>query len=83
MGDERSRMIRPWVVNVLLLVAAGAWLADFAMGILRPDYVINESVDSIFLAVITGIVAARLHSDSKDEEGGPDDHDDPSHGGTA
>lgn len=63
-------MIRPWVANTLILLAATAWFINFVLGAVRSDYVINESVNSVFLAIITGVVAARLHSGDKVEKDG-------------
>lgn len=69
-------MIRPWVANAVLLLAALAWVTNFVLAAVRRDYVINESVNSVFLAIVTGVLAARIRKDGKDDdddEGGPED----------
>lgn len=69
-------MIRPWVANLLLLIAALAWITNFVLSVIREDYVINESVNSVFLALITGIIAAKASAMDRPDDEDHDDHRD-------
>jgi hypothetical protein len=68
-------MIRPWVANLIILMAASAWTMNFVLSIVRDGYVINESVNSVFLAVITGVIASKLHDKEKEDDEGKDTDD--------
>jgi hypothetical protein len=62
-----------WLLNAALVVAIAAWVVDFVLGILMEGYRGSESVNMIFLAVVSGVVALRIRDDDDDD----DDDDEP------
>jgi len=72
----RGDPIPRWVSTAVLLVATTAWVVNFGLGLVVEDYRASESVNMIFLAVVSGILAMRARSDDDD-----DDDDEPPRSG--
>lgn len=66
-------MIKPWLATCILLLAAIAWIANFVLSAVLKNYQASESVNTIFLTIITGVLTAKLHeaSPAKDDQERP------------
>lgn len=64
-----EKLVSPWVVNALLILAGIVWLGNFAAAVLVRDYRINEAINAIMLAVIGGIFSVRNKDKKNSGEG--------------
>lgn len=61
--------VPPWLIYVLVLVVAGAWLAAFIVGLFNPKYQVPPEVNGLF----TGLMGVLFFNAASKRKGGDDE----------
>jgi len=64
----RGDLIPSWLSTTVLLVATAVWMVSFGLSLVVEDYRASESINMIFLAVVSGVLAMRAHGDDDDDD---------------
>lgn len=68
-APEPKGNVPPWLIYVLVLVVAGAWLAAFIVGLFNPKYQVPPEVNGLF----TGLMGVLFFNAASKRRGGDDE----------